>query len=115
MIAFTQTRTITGKVLDSSGNPLAGVNVLVKSSNRSTITDSNGYYKITIGTEDKVLVFSMVGYSTINEKIGERTVINVTMKEEAVALDEMVVTGYGSKKGNGLQIICKGCTLICCI
>ena len=98
MIAFTQARTITGKVLDSSGNPLGGVNVLVKSSNRSTTTGSNGNYKITIGPEDKVLVFSMVGYSTINEKIGERTVINVTMKEEAVALEEMVVTGYGSKK-----------------
>jgi Ca-activated chloride channel family protein len=98
MIAFTQTRTITGKVLDSSGKPLAGVSVLVKNSNRSTFTGPNGYYKISIGPEDKVLVFSMVGYSTVNEKIGERTVINITLKEETVALEEMVVTGYGSKR-----------------
>jgi Ca-activated chloride channel homolog len=98
MIAFTQTRTITGKVLDSSGKPLTGVSVLIKSSNRSTFTDSNGNYKISVGPEDKVLVFSIVGYSTINEKIGERTVINITMKEEAIALEEMVVAGYGTKR-----------------
>ncbi len=98
MIAFTQTRIITGKVLDSSGQPLAGVSVQVKNGKMATITDSNGNYKISVGPEDKVLVFSMVGYSTINENIGERTVINITMKEEKVALEEMVVTGYGKKQ-----------------
>ncbi len=97
MIAFTQSRIITGKVLDSSGKPLAGVSVFVNSSNRSTFTDSNGNYRISVDPGDKVLVFSMVGYSTIKEKIGERTVINITMKEVTVALDEMVVTGYGKK------------------
>jgi len=98
MIAFTQTRTITGKVLDSSGKPLPGVSVSVNNSSKPAFTDSNGNYKITIGPEDKVLVFSMVGYSTKKEKIGERTVINITMKEEKVALEEMVVTGYGTKR-----------------
>jgi Ca-activated chloride channel family protein len=98
MIAFTQTRVITGKVLDSSGQPLAGVSVQVKNDKMATITDSNGNYKINVAPGDKVLVFSMVGYSTINEKIGEKTVINITMKEEKIALEEMVITGYGKKQ-----------------
>jgi Ca-activated chloride channel family protein len=98
IVAFTQARIITGKVLDSSGQPLAGVSVFVKSGKMSTLTDSNGNYRINVSQEDKILVFSMVGYETTNEKIGERSVINIIMKEDQVSLDEVVVTGYGNKK-----------------
>jgi Ca-activated chloride channel homolog len=98
MIAFIQTRTITGKVVDNSGLPLAGVSVTVKGANRGTITDQQGNYKIEITADDKILQFSLVGFLTINEKIGERIKISVIMQEDTVALNEMVVTGYGAKK-----------------
>ncbi len=98
MIAFVQTRTITGKVVDNSGLPLAGVSVTVKGTNKGTITDQQGNYKIELAPDDKILQFSMIGFITINEKIGERIKISVIMQEDTVALSEMVVTGYGAKK-----------------
>lgn len=98
MIAFVQTRTITGKVVDNSGIPIAGVNVTVKGTNKGTTTDQQGNYKIELAPEDKILQFSMVGYLTINEKIGDRSKVSVVMQENPVALSEMAVTGYGAKK-----------------
>jgi Ca-activated chloride channel family protein len=98
MIASTQSRTITGKVVDSSGLPLSGVNVTVKGTNKGVVTDQQGNYKLEISTDDKVLQFSMVGFVTVSEKINGRTIINVIMNEAIVTMNEMVVTGYGSKK-----------------
>jgi Ca-activated chloride channel family protein len=98
MIAFTQTRTITGKVVDNSGLPIAGVSVTVKGTSKGTITDQDGNYKIVVAPDDKILQFSMIGFLTINEKIGERSKISVIIQEDTVALSEMVVIGYGAKK-----------------
>ncbi|MFZ0282550.1 MAG: von Willebrand factor type A domain-containing protein [Bacteroidales bacterium] len=98
LVAFTQSRVITGKVTDSSGHPLAGVSVTVKGSNKGAITDANGNYKLTLEQKDKVLIFSYVGYTTVQENVGERSVINVKLAAEVVSLDEMVVVGYGSKR-----------------
>ena len=115
MIAFVQTRTITGKVVDNSGLPLAGVNVTVKGTNKGTITDHQGNYKIELAPDDKILQFSMVGYLTVNEKIGDRSKINVIMQEDTVALNEMVVIGYGAKKDRESKALFHGCSCICCI
>lgn len=98
LVAFTQTRLITGKVTDSSGQPLAGVSVTIKGNNRGTLTDSSGSYKIGLEQQDKILIFSFVGYTTVHENVGDRSVINVRMKEETVSLNEMVITGYGTKR-----------------
>jgi Ca-activated chloride channel family protein len=98
MIAFAQTRTITGKVADSSGQPLSGVSVTIKGTSKGTITDQQGNYKIEVVPEDKILQFSFVGFVTVSEKIGERSTISVIMKEDTAALNEMVAIGYGAKK-----------------
>ena len=98
MSASTQSRKITGKVVDGSGMPLPGVNVVVKGTTNVAVTDQQGNYKIEVFPENKILQFTMVGYITVSEKIGERSLINVVMLEEKVALDEIVVIGYGSKK-----------------
>jgi Ca-activated chloride channel family protein len=98
MIAFTQTRTITGKVVNNSGLPVAGVSVTVKGTAKGTITDQEGTYKIEVYPDDKILQFSMAGFLTVNEKIGERSIISVILHEDTVALNEMVVIGYGAKK-----------------
>jgi Ca-activated chloride channel homolog len=98
MMAFTESRTITGTVTDNSGQPLGGVSVLIKGSSAGTVTDSNGSYKITINHPGGILVFSFIGFTKVEEKIGERTIINVKMKEDTEALQEIVVAAYGSKK-----------------
>jgi Ca-activated chloride channel family protein len=97
-ISFLETRTITGKVSDDQGTPLAGVTVKVKGAPTGTITDLQGNYKISVGQEEKILVFSFIGFVTTEQKIGDRKVINVTMKPEILAMDELIVTGYGTKR-----------------
>ena len=97
MIAFTESRIITGKVLDEQGIPMAGVSVSVKGASTRTITDLKGNYQISINPEDKVLVFSLSGYVTVEQRIGERTIINATMKQENIVLQEVIMTGYGNK------------------
>jgi Ca-activated chloride channel homolog len=96
MIAFTESRTITGKVTDKGGQAIPCVNVTEKgNSSTGTLTDINGNYKITVGTNTKSLVFSFIGFTTVEEKIGDRTVINVQMHEDVSSLQEVVVTAYG--------------------
>jgi Ca-activated chloride channel family protein len=79
IIALTEIRTITGKVTDDSGNPLASVMVILKGSSRSTLTDAGGMYKISAEANGGILVFSASGYLQTEEKIGNRSVINVTL------------------------------------
>jgi Ca-activated chloride channel family protein len=98
MIAFTESRIITGRVLDEQGIPLAGVTVSVKGAVTYTITDLKGNYQITVNPEDKVLVFSFIGYATIEQKIAEKSIMNVTMQPEQMALQEVVAAGYGNKR-----------------
>ncbi len=97
MIAFTGSGSITGTVLDEQGMPLAGVTVAVKGAKTYTITDLKGNYQVTVSAEDKFLVFSFLGYTTVEQRIGERTIINVTMQPEQLQLQETVVVGYGNK------------------
>jgi Ca-activated chloride channel family protein len=103
MIAFTESRTITGKVTDEQGKPLAGVNVSVKGAPTGTITDLKGNYHLTVNDQDKVLVFSFLGYTTVEQKISDRSIINVKMRPEIVAMDEMTITGYGTKNDKSSQ------------
>jgi len=104
LIASAQTRTITGKVTDDSGQPLAGVSITVKGSNKGTATDRQGNYKINVEPSDKVLQFSMAGFVTVNEKTGDRRVINVTMQADNTQLNETVVIGYGTKKSHEVNM-----------
>ena len=98
MLAFSQKRIITGKVSDSESLPLAGVAVTVKRSMSGTVTDQGGNYRIGVEQGDDYLQFSMIGFVSVTERIKDRTTINVIMHEEKVALDEVVVVGYGSAK-----------------
>jgi Ca-activated chloride channel family protein len=101
MIAFTEFRTITGTVTDSQGQPLAGVTVKVKGSGAKSlisITDGKGFYSIVVDPQAKALIFSFAGCTTVEEIIGNRSVIDVQMKEEVTVMEELVVTGYGARK-----------------
>jgi TonB-linked SusC/RagA family outer membrane protein len=93
--AYSQGQNITGRVTaaaDRTGIP--GVNVLVKGSNRGTLTDPEGRYNIQASTGE-ILVFSFIGYTTQEIPVGNSNSINVTLAEDVKNLDEVVVTAFG--------------------
>ena len=94
--AFAQT-TVVGRVVDTNNVPLIGVNVVVKGTTTGTTTGIDGNYSINVG-ETQTLVFSYLGYTTVEEVVGKRTTINVKMAEEATQLGavEIVNIGYGT-------------------
>ena len=97
--AFAQTRTITGKVIaaeDSQGLP--SVNVQIQGTSEGTTTDIEGNYSVILKEGQDVLEFSFIGYKTVVETVGTRTVIDVTLESDAKTLDEVVVMGYGVQK-----------------
>lgn len=98
-----QENMVTGKVVDaSSGDPLPGVNVLIKGTTTGVITDFDGHYSISISDKNAVLVFSFLGYKTQNIPINNKTVINISLVQEVTGLDEVVVVGYGTMKKSDL-------------
>jgi TonB-linked SusC/RagA family outer membrane protein len=90
--------TISGKITDSNGNPLPGVNIIEKGTNNGTVTDLNGKYSITVSSNESVIVYSFVGYITEEITIGDQREINLTMVEDFIGLSEVVVVGYGTVK-----------------
>lgn len=93
---------ITGKVVDSKGQPLPGVNVFIKGTTIGTITDANGIYSIKEVKKGDILVFSYVGMLTEEIEVGESNVVNITMIEDLMKLDEIVVIGYGTARKRDL-------------
>lgn len=95
--------TISGVVTDKTGEPLIGVTVLEKGASTGTTTNLDGDYNITVADATKaVLVFSYVGMTTQEVAVAGRTTIDVTMDDSAVALNEVVVVGYGTQKKSDL-------------
>ena len=95
---FGQSRQITGTVTDTSGEPLIGVNVLVKGTTNGAITDINGNYSIQQVPPQSALVFSYIGFIPQEIVLGNQSVINVQLREDSQRLDEVVVVGYGIQK-----------------
>jgi len=93
--------TVSGSVTSSSGEPLAGVSVTVKGTTTGTTTDNNGAYQLTV-PDDATLVFSYVGYTNVEEVVGGRSTINVSLQAEVGSLDAVVVVGYGTQKKRDL-------------
>lgn len=87
---------VKGKVTDSNGLPLPGVNIIEKDKNNGTITNINGEYTIATSSSDAVLVFSFVGYSTQEVVVNNQTEINVILKESVYELStiNLISTGY---------------------
>lgn len=95
---WAQTRTITGRVTDASGNPVANASVIVKGTTIGTTTNENGTYTITIPDNGKVLVISGIGFAEMEQRIGTGNTINATLAAaENKDLQEVVVVGYGTK------------------
>ncbi|GAA4933777.1 TonB-dependent receptor [Algibacter agarivorans] len=91
-----QTKQVSGNV-SSDGQPLPGVNILVKGTNNGVVTDFDGNYQINASTND-VLVFSYVGFITKQVTVQNNSTINMTLEEDMSELDEVIVVGYGTQK-----------------
>lgn len=99
---FSQSRqghAVTGKVTDrTSGEALPGVNIVVEGSTIGTITNTEGWYQITVPSPSSILIFSYVGYTPHREKVNNRTQIDVVLEPSVEQLDEVVTVGYGVQK-----------------
>jgi TonB-linked SusC/RagA family outer membrane protein len=92
---------VIGRVVDSEQEPLTGVSVLIKGKSTGTVTDFDGHYKIKAGA-DETLVFGYVGMETVETRVGDRSIINVTMEYTSIELEEVVAIGYGTMKRKDL-------------
>ncbi|WP_350293083.1 SusC/RagA family TonB-linked outer membrane protein [uncultured Croceitalea sp.] len=91
----TQAQTVSGTVSDATG-PLPGASVLVKGTTNGTQTDFDGNYTLNNVPNDATIVFSYIGFKTFEAAVNGRSTINVTLEEDAQALDEVVIIGYGT-------------------
>lgn len=88
---------VNGVVVDATGMPVIGANVMVKGTTNGTITDMDGKFSLEV-PEDATLQVSYIGFANQEIKVGNQTNLSITMKEDAEALDELVVVGYGVQK-----------------
>ncbi|MEN8249598.1 MAG: carboxypeptidase-like regulatory domain-containing protein, partial [Bacteroidota bacterium] len=97
-LATAQERTVTGTVTDADdGMPIPGVNVVVVGTSTGTATDLDGNYKVSV-PEGASLAYSFIGYTAQTIVVGSQSVINVTLKSDAQALEEVVVTAMGIER-----------------
>ena len=96
---YAQDNTISGLVKDNEGEPLPGVSVAVKAgeSISGVVTDINGKYQLK-ASPNATIEFSFIGFKSIQQQVGNRKVINVTLEIDNQMLEEVVVVGYGTKK-----------------
>lgn len=97
--AWAQQRVVTGKVTsEDNGEPLPGVNVVLKGTATGTVTNLDGAYSLSVPTEGGILVFSFIGLESQEVLIGARSVIDIVMKSDVKQLSEVVVTAMGIER-----------------
>lgn len=101
-MALGQTKTVTGKVVDSAQNGLANVTVKVKKQSGGTTTDASGNFSISVPNESAVLVFDYVGMVSQEVPVGSQTNLTVTLLADNSTLGEVVVIGYGTVRKSDL-------------
>ena len=94
---FAQQTTVSGRVSDEADIELVGVNIVVKGTNKATISDLDGKFSLSVNKGD-ILVFSYVSYETKEVKVQNQKVLNVNLEPKVSELDEIVVIGYGTQK-----------------
>ena len=93
---------VTGTVTDENEEPLPGLSIVIKGTSIGTVTNLEGKYTIEVVDPLAVLVFSFVGYMTQEVTVGEQTVINISLEQDILGLEEVVVIGYGTQKKSDL-------------
>lgn len=99
-----QAREIKGKVTDDKGTPLPFINVMVKGTTMGAQTNEDGSYTISIpsNVETPVLIFSSIGFNQLEQSVGNRTIVDVSLESEMNRLEEIVVVGFGTQKKENL-------------
>lgn len=90
--------TVSGTVKDAPGEPLIGVSVVITGTGTGTVTDADGHYRISLPEGKTQLTFSYVGFEPQTVNTAGRNTIDITLREDARALDEVVVVGYGTMR-----------------
>ena len=90
-------KVVTGTIVDPSGMPVIGANVMVKGTTNGTITDMDGKFSLEV-EEGATLQISYIGYANQEIKVGNQKTLSIALKEDAEALDEVVVVGFGTQK-----------------
>ncbi|MDR1336572.1 MAG: TonB-dependent receptor [Tannerella sp.] len=101
LTAFAQKK-VSGKVVDVSGESVAGANVMEKGTLNGAVTDMDGNFSLNVQTDGAVLQVSYIGFVTQEITVGNQTALNITLREDAQALDEIVVVGYGTQRKSTL-------------
>ena len=97
LASFSQ-KTINGKVISSdSPEGIPGVSIIIKNGTKGTTTDFNGNYSLEVPSNDAVLLFSYVGYKSVEELVGTKTTIDVNLAVDVSSLSEVIVVGYGKQ------------------
>jgi TonB-linked SusC/RagA family outer membrane protein len=97
LTAFSQNITVRGKVTDAeTGEAMSGLNVIIRGTTRGVATDMNGIYTVTECPPDAILVFSFVGYESVEVPVRGRTTIDVTITPSSSLVEDVVVIGYGT-------------------
>jgi len=91
-------RKISGQIVDENGEPLIGVNVLVKGTTNGIITDFDGNYTLIVTEENPILLFSYIGYTPQEIPVKGQSIINLSMTPDTQVIDEVVVTALGIKR-----------------
>lgn len=89
---------VAGKITDEKGEGLPGVSIVLKGTQKGTTSEADGTYRLVIPDDDAVLIFSFVGYLSEEKKAGAQSILNVVLKVDNKALDEVVVTAFGQKQ-----------------
>lgn len=99
-VALAQSTTITGTVTDNLGDGMPGVNILMKGSTVGTVSNIEGKFTLNVPNlnNNTILVFSFLGYATLEQAVGSQRNLSITMKEDAKQIDEVVVTALGIVK-----------------
>ena len=103
VVGFAQTKlTVRGKVTDPTGAPVAGASVIVVGTVNGTSADGDGNFTLTQVASDAVLSASFIGYTSVEEAVSGRSVVNIILSEDSEILEEIVVVGYGQMKKSDL-------------
>src|ERR1044072_5284559 len=91
-----QNRTITGKIFDEKGSPIANASVVIKGTIVGTVTDREGSFSLSVPENTSVLVVTSVGFASQDVTIGSSNTISVNLKGSDTSLEEVVVVGYST-------------------
>lgn len=98
LIVHQNGRTITGTVIDETGETVIGANVVVKGTTNGSITDVDGRFSLNNVPDGAILIVSYVGYEDLSVKVGVQSQLTIKLKESSELIDEVVVVGYASQK-----------------